>query len=243
VSEARNSEQPGLLSVSRKEETLALRVYVWHVTRGGPATVRSSEEYRIQKMTRSPLIIGNGRLTLLLGWYEQAHIFVAWDAYAHQTARYSASIQVHAPYIEEARIRGMAIQHRGQPIENVIVVRSQLFSAYLEQARVIHGRQLNAVSETFPELDTQEIEDDAQRDSELPEPADALIPSAGTPRQRRQVSRTLLRWWRSSTFRDAVTWAYRYRCAACGIGLNLTEAAHIIPITDPQSSEHSGRMA
>src|SRR5439155_26063027 len=147
------------LTVSRGSVERRLRVYIWNVTRGGPDDVRPSEEYRIQKMTRPPLALGDDRLTLLLGWYEPDDIFVAWDAAAHQNAKYSVSIHVRAPYIDEARRRGMAIQHREQPPENVVVVNASLLSAYIEQAHVIHGRQIGSALGTFPELDTDRIKE------------------------------------------------------------------------------------
>src|SRR4051794_37140971 len=83
------TRQPILITAIRGTTIHPLRVYIWKVTSGGPSSVRPSEEYRIQKMTRDPLEIGGERLTLLLGWYEPYDIFVAWAAAAHANARYS----------------------------------------------------------------------------------------------------------------------------------------------------------
>lgn len=238
--ESATTIQPKLLTVSRGSKVVQLRVYIWNVRPGGgPPGTRPDEEYRIQKMVREPLELGGGRLTLLIGWYEPDDVFAAWDPAAHVSARYSASIQVRAPYIAEAHLRGMAIQHRDQPSENIVVFNANLLSAYLEQAPVIHGRQFSEEYLTFPELDTRLIEEnELQGSASQIRPRSNRVPKTGVSQERRRVLNTLTRWWRSTTFPRTVTWAYDYRCAACGIALNLVEAAHIVPITDPKAIEH-----
>ena len=45
------------------------------------------------------------------------------------------------------------------------------------------------------------------------------------------VSRKL----RDAKFRNNVLTAYSYRCAVCGVALNLTDAAHIVPVPHQSS--------
>jgi putative restriction endonuclease len=53
--------------------------------------------------------------------------------------------------------------------------------------------------------------------------------------QRKQVIRTVQQKVRSSRFRASVLEAYQYKCAFCGIQLNLVQAAHILPVATPES--------
>jgi putative restriction endonuclease len=214
-----------------------VRLYIWNVRPGGgPPGTRPEEEYRIQKMTRAPLELGGGRLTLLLGWYQPYDIFVAWDPAAHQYARYSVSIQVRAPYIQEANLLGMSVQYRDEPAENVVVVTADNLSSYIEHAHEVHSRQFNIPEAIFPEFDTGQIRE--EETTRAPVRRAPRVPGIGATRERRRVVNKLTRWWRSTTFPRAVTWAYDYRCTTCGIGLDLIEAAHIVPVSDPRTTEH-----
>ncbi|MGA2063953.1 MAG: HNH endonuclease [Thermoguttaceae bacterium] len=48
---------------------------------------------------------------------------------------------------------------------------------------------------------------------------------------------TTLRAYRDSKFRPLVLQAYSYRCAVCGCALKLVDAAHIVPVAYPQSTD------
>ncbi|MGA9070113.1 MAG: HNH endonuclease, partial [Terracidiphilus sp.] len=45
--------------------------------------------------------------------------------------------------------------------------------------------------------------------------------------------------YRATDFRRRVLGAYSYRCAACGIQLELIDAAHIIPVAAPTSTDET----
>ncbi len=47
----------------------------------------------------------------------------------------------------------------------------------------------------------------------------------------------LMRAYRDAKFRPAVLRAYSYRCAVCQCALKLVDAAHIIPVSYPQSTD------
>jgi putative restriction endonuclease len=238
VLESSDRVQPKLLTVTRGSVVLSLRVYIWKVTRGGPAGFRPDTEFRIQR-TSDVLQIGGGRLTLLLGWYELGDIFVAWNPASHMTAGYSPSIQVRKDLLEEAYQRGIAIRHREHPPEDVVAVTADHFSFYLEQAPAIHGEQFTGFNITFPELDTRNVEDETEiSEAERPRAQIDRVPSAGTLGERRRIATKRTSWIRSSTFPRAVIWAYNYNCAVCGISLDLIEAAHIVPISDPETIDH-----
>jgi putative restriction endonuclease len=46
-----------------------------------------------------------------------------------------------------------------------------------------------------------------------------------------------MRAYRDSQFRPAVLRAYAYRCAVCGCALKLVDAAHIVPVSFPESTD------
>lgn len=46
-----------------------------------------------------------------------------------------------------------------------------------------------------------------------------------------------IRAYRDSQFRPAVLRAYSYRCSVCGCALKLVDAAHIIPVPFPESTD------
>jgi putative restriction endonuclease len=47
----------------------------------------------------------------------------------------------------------------------------------------------------------------------------------------------LMRAYRDAKFRPAVLRAYRYQCAVCQTALKLVDAAHIVPVSYPQSTD------
>ena len=46
-----------------------------------------------------------------------------------------------------------------------------------------------------------------------------------------------MRAYRDAAFRPAVLQAYSYKCAVCSCDLKLVDAAHIIPISHPRSTD------
>ena len=46
-----------------------------------------------------------------------------------------------------------------------------------------------------------------------------------------------MRAYRESQFRPAVLQAYAYKCAVCGCDLKLVDAAHIVPVSHPKSTD------
>jgi putative restriction endonuclease len=57
--------------------------------------------------------------------------------------------------------------------------------------------------------------------------------------ERRTVISEIARKYRAADFRKRVLGAYEHRCAACGIQLKLIDAAHIIPVAAPSSTDET----
>jgi putative restriction endonuclease len=62
---------------------------------------------------------------------------------------------------------------------------------------------------------------------------------APLPAPRQRIVRTIEQNYREASFRRRVLTAYSSACAMCGLQLKLVDAAHIIPVYDPQSSDET----
>ncbi len=74
----RNATHPFSLSLWTDEQTTNLRVYIWNLTSGGPASVRPQDEFRIQLTgVGTALVFDTDLRTLLLGWSEEFGVFAS----------------------------------------------------------------------------------------------------------------------------------------------------------------------
>ncbi|MGI8981599.1 MAG: HNH endonuclease [Pirellulaceae bacterium] len=205
-------------------------VFLWSVTPGGgPGGERPANERRIQitKITGIPL--EPGRRTLLGGWSEEAGVWVFWDARRHtRFSSKSPSLQVTLETLEEAHQAGIAsyIRPTAQGPEVVVAVAPDSLLWYVQNGAPLHNAEKDATGvstlvDATPEeerqfLDETENEIQAARRYDLVE---------------------TMRAYRDAKFRPAVLRAYRYRCAVCQCALKLVDAAHIIPVAYPHSSD------
>ena len=216
---------PFVVSVWTEEVSRTLRIYVWNVTPGGPPSVRSSTEYRIQLTgVGSSLRFSPGIDTLLLGWSEEFRVFTAFEASRHSTFGSSPSIQVNQATLEKAQQSGIGFQMRGNQ-EAVICFAPDQFSNYVFNLSLLHGvaigledhSVLEHITDDENEIDQQELE--------------------AIPETRREVLEQVHRWVRQRSFRSRVLSAYGHRCSVCNIQLQLVQAAHIVPVKVPGSSD------
>lgn len=216
---------PFELQMIRDHESRRLRVYIWNITHGGGAA-RPADEYRIQvtgvaQFTQSP-----GVETLILGWWAEGRVFAGFDARKHTAPLgFSPSLQIRRGALELAARNGFAPSDKGNQ-EIAIAFRPDFFGQYARDLETLHdfgqSRQDFAALEAVarePEVNTAELP--------LTNPARRVAVSA--------VSRKL----RDAKFRANVLTAYSYRCAFCGVALNLTDAAHIVPVSHEQSVDRT----
>lgn len=199
-----------------------LLVYIWNITWGGRANL--PDEYRIQLTgVTSPLYIEEGVQTLLLGWFEELGVFAGFDVRRHVNfTTGSPSIQIREPTLEDGSARGIAFQSRSNE-EVVAAFAPDQFMNYVLQQRPLH---------LFRRPQEVELLQAASSGSEPP-PEDTEV----VPRERREVVRTVTAWARSRDFRIRILNAYAHRCAVCQVQLELVQAAHIIPVGAPGSSD------
>ena len=217
----RSSAKPFRLRVHRTEERgFDILVYIWNCTHGGGAA-RAPDEYRIQLTTVVPTT--DPKLTtLLLGWHAGYGVFVAFDLNRHSgQASSSPSIQLKEEALLQAHNNAFAHYQRHTG-EIAIAFRPEFFVEYALSSKSLH--KSGAAAEDLDLLDDL----NAVTDSDI---------SAITNRERQLVVSQITRKYRALDFRKRVLGAYAYRCAFCGIQLNLVDAAHIVPVADNASTD------
>lgn len=213
----------GLLIFKPEEaESIKARVYIWNCTHGGKN--RAADEYRVQLTGVVPQIMA-GERTLLLGWHENYGVFVAFDITKHAgQASSSPSIQVKEDVLLAAHTKAFSAYERANG-EIAVAFRPEFFAEYAREAPQLHG-QRGALDSYVKALNQV---------GSLSEAAVAAVPRS----ERREVIATIRRKVREQDFRARVLAAYGYRCAMCGLQLRLVEAAHIVPVAEPGSSDET----
>lgn len=224
--ESAANEHPMRLTAIREGQPLRLLVYIWNLTHGGGAA-RPANEMRIQITgVTPPLRVLDDRTTLVLGWMEGPRVFAAFDPLRHRTfSTRSPSIQINRDNVNAVRDGGMSFYARGNG-ELAIALSQDLVGPYAVQQRRLHDYGDNAADVAVLEA--------------AGESAD--IPPGGLnalPPDRRQVVTTVSRLARSSTFRQRVLTAYDRACAMCDTQLEMAQAAHIIPVPAPGSTDET----
>jgi putative restriction endonuclease len=133
--------------------------------------------------------------------------------------------------LENAQHIGIATQVRplkeGQEVVVTVAPTSLLW--YVETGDALHATEADSVGvELLAEtsVDTADEErnfiEEAQNESQF---------------LRRTELVTCMRLFRDAKFKPAVLQAYRYKCAVCQCALKLVDAAHIVPVSYPQSTD------
>ncbi|MPV59976.1 hypothetical protein CFB46_04110 [Burkholderia sp. HI2761] len=197
---------------------LNLRVYIWNCTHGGGS--RAWNEYRIQS-TSGQLEQRKGERTLLLGWRDELGVFAAWDVEAHiQQNSVSPSAQVKEQTLLAAQEGAFSTQEK----ENEVVVAFApfLFMEYVSCKDLFHqtgwAHRDIALMDHLDDLSDEDIQ--SVRNG-----------------PRRLLIKTIRQKYRAKDFSRRVLDAYLHRCAFCGVQLKLLDAAHIVPVAAPDSTD------
>lgn len=225
-----DSARPARMRVMTAEGVTDCIVFLWTITPGGGgAGVRPENERRIQitKITGIPL--EPGCRTLLGGWSDEFGVYAFWDPRRHvRFSRRSPSLQVVSETLETAGSVGIAtyIRPTQQGAEVVVSVSPDSLLWYVQNGLPIHNSEGDApavvdLAEATPEeersfLDQSESDIQAARRYDLVQ---------------------TMRAYRDARFKPAVLRAYGHRCAVCGYALKLVDAAHIVPVSYPQSTD------
>ena len=221
----RNARHPFQISIWNDYQATVLRTFIWNLTPGGPPTVRSSTEYRIQVTGIGRFMeLPEGMDTLLLGWSEEHGVFAAFEVRRHLRFGASPSIQIDLKYLLSAQQFGLSFGIRSNQ-EIVVCFTPDQFLNYAFNRHNLHGIVENDEAEiSLSEQITQEPSLDTWDLNQVAEP-------------RREIIETARRWIRQRSFRGRILAAYRNRCAICRLQLNMVEAAHIVPVRIRGSSD------
>ncbi len=198
-----------------------LSVYAWTLTFGGRPAL--ANEYRIQMTSvQSPLQMGTGGPTILIGYEPDLNLFAGFDIRRHSTfTSGSPSVQIDRPALQRAETEGLSF-HRKSNDEVAIGIRPDMLVAYAMNATVLHryGSEANVLRllnravhrEPLPARETEAL-----------------------TQERRRVVTDVSRWSREAGFKQSVLFAYGNRCAVTRLQLRLVDAAHIVPVGAPGS--------
>lgn len=222
--------RPLMLQVTGDSLATTLRVFVWNVTPGGPEGVRAADEWRVQATRPGdvPFEVAGPAQTLLLGFHAELDVFCAWETRAHPNPKSSSSLQVSFETLGRAARDGYASQARDAGSHVVVAFRPESAGTYLAT--------LPALLELTEAGDIDTATGATNGDGEL------LDFDPRRPRARSVIQVTRL--VRDARFRTRTLIRYDGRCAFCGLGATLAEAAHIQPVaSDGSDSDVNGLAA
>ncbi len=226
ILDSADTSHPFRLKLFKDEQSYRVILYIWNLTPGGGGRgVRPAGEWRIQITgVTPPLALEAGRVTLLLGWHSGTGTFVAFDPWRHQIWTVgSPSIQIRESVLTDAQEVGLAPYLRGNG-ELAIAFSAAMLPTYIELQESLHA--FGDQNDRFEALET------AAKGITIPQEEILTLPT-----ERQTVISTITRRQRESSFRSRVLTAYNHRCATCALQLNLVEAAHIIPVYNPDSTD------
>lgn len=202
--------------------TIKVTVFIWNCTHGG-GSARSADEFRVQFTGALPVRAADG-LTLILGWHDDYGVFAAWDIEFHDgQVSNSPSAQIKEEALLSARTSGFAVTQRKNGELAVAFVPELIFEYTLNSARLHSGQEIIPVCDLLNSLPDISDEDVDNIENE----------------ERKLVVSTIVRKFRATDFRRRVLSAYGHRCAACGVQLDLLDAAHIEPVGEPTSTDET----
>lgn len=215
---------PARYQIYRNGSTYRIRVYIWNLTPGGRN--RPADEWRIQVTGLARFEPEIGGKTLILGWEDTVGVFAGFDYTRHdRPLGASPSIQLREAALRDAVDDGFAPHNKGNR-ELAIAFRPDFLGTYIENLESLH--ECGRADQEIGVL--RRIGKDAQmvRDGEI---------AQVVARKRRYAVVSTKRALREINFRARVLTAYGHRCAMCGVQLRLLDAAHILPVACPGSTD------
>lgn len=218
---------PFRLRVFRDRESYNVCIYIWNLTHGG-GKARPVDEYRIQITGVDHFEPEPGGKTLILGWWEPVGVFAGFDFRKHiGKLGASPSMQIRESFLQEAyQSLGLSPCNKGNQ-EIAIAFHPQFIIEYIRSLEALHD--VGKVREDFEILKAASIQPSSISESEI----------ENVTGPRRKAIQSVIRTLRDTSFRERVLTAYGHRCAMCGLQLELVEAAHIVPVSEPASTDET----
>ena len=222
VSAARTHPRKYVIS-NAEGVTIPIWVYAWTLTPGGRPQL--ANEYRIQMTSVvSPLALNPEGPTVLIGYEPGLKMFAGFDLRRHQTfTTGSPSVQIDIRTVRQALQDGLAFDRKSNG-EIAVGIRPDQLISYVLNAEKLHRGGSNRSNFILLEraASMQPIAE-----------ADVLI----LPQERRRIIQTVSHLSRAANFRQQVLRAYGFRCAVTQAQLRLVDAAHVLPVGAPGSSD------
>lgn len=223
------NEHPFRLLVYREGESYPVKMYVWNISHGGGAR-RPADEYRIQitGVDQFEPEAGSDRArTLILGYWDDHEVFAGFDVRKHVGhLGFSPSMQIRQHYLVDALANGFAFCPKDNG-EVAVAFRPDLMGDYIRDWTALHD--LGATPDILPVV-TGAVQTTV---------AGGVPDLAGMPARRQTAVRMVTEKVRDAGFRKRVIAAYEHRCAFCGVQMDLIDAAHIVPVGHPQSTDET----
>jgi putative restriction endonuclease len=127
---------PAVIHVRAHQLTSTFRLYIWNLSRGGSS--RPVDEYRIQVSGLSKFEQQPRERTLILGYWSELQLFVAFDYVKHTSQLGSSvSLQVRKKALDDALTGAIALYSKNN--ENVVVFGQGGVLTYLRNHEAIHA--------------------------------------------------------------------------------------------------------
>jgi putative restriction endonuclease len=224
----RGRTRPAEVRVVTSDGVTDCYVYLWTITHGGAS--RSSSEYRIQITGVAELRFDPGWKTVLGGWSPENGVYAFWDPTMHtHFSLNSPSVQVPLDMLTSAASAGIQTQQRRVEAgdEVIVTTRPDGVGWYIRHAAgFVHamGRDVSAANSLV----------------QGPWSAATTFLSGArseAAKRRRKALVAMMRTYRDGKFQGDVLKAYGHRCAVCGSALRLVDAAHVVPVSHPDSTD------
>lgn len=221
------TDHPFRLRVFRDRESYNVRIYIWNLTHGG-GPARPADEYRIQITGIDHFEPERDGKTLILGWWDPVGVFAGFDYRKHEGKLGSSpSMQIRESFLQEAYLSlGLSPCNKGNQ-EIAIAFHPEFIIEYIRSLEDLHD--VGKANIDFEVLKLASAEPASISESVLEKVSTV----------RRKAIQSVVRTLRDASFRDRVLTAYGHRCAICGLQLELVEAAHIVPVSEPSSTDET----
>lgn len=184
----------------------------------------NQDECRIQISNSKGLIASlNSRISVIvLGFLADENVFTAWDHLIFNNrfdigfmdTNNSKTVSVYSRFsVQETANQNKIANYVDSNNQSVISFKPEYLGLYLENISNIHNLDESELNKLVEFSDNENDEDFAG--------------SISLGNEKLLVTHT--RFKRDPNFRKKVNEAYNYKCAMCGIQLELIEAAHIVP--------------
>lgn len=177
----------------------------------------NQDECRLQisKSKKFNDALNSGKDVIVLGYFADEKVFTAWNPFLMRD-RFNRkdSVSLYSRFsIQKLAAKEKVATYRDNNEQSIISFSPEYLGLYLENLNSIHllsDIDLRALVEKSDSLNNENTDGNFDTDEG-------------------KLTITHARQKRDPNFRKKVYEAYNYKCAMCGIGLELIEAAHIVP--------------